>query len=99
MQARKRIWEGKPPDKLVERWKEAGLRSNQEKYYNAGTPLARMNKIKLLVGYSSNLIGHCCECGNLNTHLVKYKTQGITIVERYCTEHVPDMIEGNINKQ
>ena len=85
----RRIWEGKPPDKLVERWKKQGLRSNQERYYNGGTKLARMKKIKLLVGYSSNLVGHCCECDNLNTHLVKYETQGITIVERYCTEHVP----------
>jgi hypothetical protein len=29
----KRIWEGKPPAKLIERWKKEGLRSNQEKYY------------------------------------------------------------------
>jgi hypothetical protein len=32
----KRIWEGKPPAKLVERWKEEGIRSNQEKYYTPG---------------------------------------------------------------
>ena len=88
----KRIWEGKPPDKLVKRWKEKGLRSNQERYYNGGTMWARINKIKILVGPSSNLVGHCCECGTLNTHLVKYKTQGITIIERYCSEHVPDKI-------
>jgi len=89
----KRIWEGKPPVKLIERWKEAGLRSNQERYYNAGTPLARMNKIRVLIGYNgSNLAGHCCTCGDLNTHLVKYKTQGITIIQRYCSEHVPDKI-------
>ena len=86
----KRIWKGLPPASLVEKWKESGLRSNQEKYYNAGTPLARMNKIRRLVGYDgSNLVGHCCKCDNLK---VKYNTQGITIIERYCSEHVPDMI-------
>jgi len=85
-----RIWEGKPPDKLVERWKEQGHRGNQERYYNAGTPLARMNKIKQLVGTGNNLVGFCSKCRNLNTHLVKYETQGITIVERYCSEHVPE---------
>jgi hypothetical protein len=85
----KRIWEGRPSASLVQKWKEKGLRGNQERYYNGGTKLARINKIKILVGHSSNLVGHCCECGNLNTHLVKYETQGITIVERYCSEHVP----------
>jgi hypothetical protein len=87
----KRIWEGKPPNKLVERWKEEGLRSNQEKYYVAPSMQSRYNKIKILVGYGSNLVGYCSKCRNLNTHLVKYRTQGITIVERYCTLHVPQV--------
>src|SRR5206468_11375793 len=88
----KRIWEGKPPAKLVERWKKEGYRGNQEKYYNPSSMLSRMNKIKKLVGYSSNLVGYCSKCRNLNTHLVKYRTQGITIVERYCSENVPGKI-------
>ena len=86
----RRICEGKPPDKLVERWKEQGLRSNQEKYYTSPSTQSRFNSIKKLVGYSSNKVGFCCQCRSLNTFLVKYKTQGITIVERYCSEHVPD---------
>jgi hypothetical protein len=78
---------------VKEKWKQKGVSISQaQRYYNAGSMLARMSKIKLLVGYSSNLIGLCSECKNLNTHLVKYKTQGITIVERYCSEHVPDKI-------
>jgi hypothetical protein len=87
-----RIWEGKPPIKLVERWKDEGLCSNQEKYYNPGSMLSRINKIKKLVGYSSNLVRYCCKCRNLNTHLVKYRIQGITVVERFCTEHEPGKI-------
>lgn len=65
----KRIWEGKPLDKLVEKWKEQGLRGNHpERYYNGASMLARINKIKLLVGYSSNLVGLCSECKRLNTY-------------------------------
>jgi hypothetical protein len=33
--------------------------------------------------------GFCCKCDRFNTHLLKYRTQGIVIVERYCSEHVP----------
>jgi hypothetical protein len=88
----KRIWEGKPPAKLEERWKKEGYRGNQEKYYNPSSILSRLNKIKKLVGYSGNLVGYCPKCRNLNTHLVKYRTQGITIVECYCSEHVPGKI-------
>lgn len=85
----KRIWEGKPPAKLIERWKKDSLRSNQEKYYTPPSMQARINKIKQIVGSGGNLVGFCSKCRNFNTHLLKYKTQGITIVERYCTEHVP----------
>ena len=84
----KRIWEGRPSASLVQKWKEAGIKGS----YNPGTKLARMNKIKVLIGHSSSLAGLCCTCGNLNTHLVKFRTQGITIIERYCSEHVPDKI-------
>lgn len=81
-----RIWKGLSPNKLVEKWKEAGIKGN----YIAGTPLARMNRIRVLIGFNgSNLVGRCSKCDDLNTHLVKYKTQGITIIERYCSEHVP----------
>ena len=84
-----RVWRGLPPTKLLEKWKESGIKG----IYNPGTKLARMNKVRALIGYNgSNLAGHCCKRGDLNTHLVKFRTQGITIIERYCTEHVPDKI-------
>lgn len=85
----KRIWAGLPPLSLVEKWKEAGIKGS----YIPGTKLARMNRIKVLIGYTSNAAGLCSKCGiNLNEYLVKYKTEGITIIERYCSEHVPDKI-------
>jgi hypothetical protein len=87
----KRIWEGKPPDKLVQHWAEQG-KKDQEKYYNGGTKLARINKIKILLGYSSNLVGYCSLCKNLNTHLLLQKVEGATILTRFCSEHVPDKI-------
>ena len=96
----KRIWEGKPPAKLIEKWKEAGLGSiNQDKLYFAGNPLARMSKIRRLIGYDgSNLVGYCSMCRNLDTYLFKQKIQGATIVTRYCNEHVPDMTAKNKHK-
>jgi hypothetical protein len=87
-----RIWDGKPPNKLVERWKETAAGGSQEKYYNGGTKLARINKIKLLLGYSSNLVGYCSLCKNLNTHLLLQKVEGAVLLTRFCSEHVPDMI-------
>lgn len=82
----KRIWEGKPPTKLVEQWKEKGIKGS----YVPGTPMARLNKIRVLMGFNgNNLVGRCAKCDDLNTHLVKYRTQDITIIERYCEKHVP----------
>jgi len=43
----------------------------------------KIGKIRAITG------GICCKCNNYNTHLLKYKTQGVTVVERYCTDHVP----------
>jgi hypothetical protein len=33
--------------------------------------------------------GFCCKCDKFNTHLLKYKMDGIYLIERYCSEHVP----------
>lgn len=69
-----RVWKGLPPNKLVEKWKESGVKGS----YIAGTPLARMNRIRKLIGYNgSNLAGRCSKCEDLNTYLVKYRTQGL----------------------
>ena len=46
----------------------------------------KIGKIRAITG------GICCKCDNHNTHLLKYRTQGVTVVERYCSEHVPDKI-------
>jgi len=43
----------------------------------------KISKIRAITG------GICCKCNNYNTHLLKYRTQGVTVVERYCTDHVP----------
>lgn len=89
-----RIWNGDIPASLIQKWKDAGLTGKHpERYYNPGTKLARLNKIRRLVGYGPNLIGICSMCENLNTHLLKYKTQGVIIIERYCQEHI-DKITG-----
>lgn len=89
----KRIWEGKPSAALIKRWTESGRKGNHpEKYYQSPSMSSRFNSIKKLVGYNSNLVGYCSTCKNLNRYLVKYKTEGITIIERYCQEHVPDKI-------
>ena len=45
----------------------------------------KIAKIRAITG------GICCQCDNYNTHLLKYKTQGVVIVERYCSEHVPKL--------
>ena len=68
----KRLWEGKPPTKKVEQWKQEALRSNQEQYYHPGTIHSRMDKIRRLIGYNgNNLVGYCSKCKNLNTHILK----------------------------
>jgi hypothetical protein len=82
----KRIWSGLPPTSLVERWEKQGIR---HQYYNAGTTRSRYGRIQNLLGYGNNLAGFCCICRNLNTHLLKYKISGATVVERFCEEHVP----------
>ena len=53
-----------------------------QRTFNAsrGYKIARIRKITS---------GFCCICDRFNTHLLKYRTQGIVIVERYCSEHVP----------
>ena len=33
--------------------------------------------------------GFCLKCPNYNTHLIKYNMGGITLVERYCQDHLP----------
>ena len=43
-----RIWEGKPPTKLIEKWRDEGIRINQEPYYNPGSMNSRMSKIQRL---------------------------------------------------
>ena len=87
----KRIWEGKPPTKLVEKWKEEGVSmSNAEKYYNAPSMNSRYNAVKKLVGYNNNLAGYCSKCRNLNTYLLKQKIAGAVIITRYCEQHVPE---------
>lgn len=87
----KRIWEGKPPTKLVERWKQEGVSmSNAEKYYSAPSMSSRYNAVKRLLGYNSNLAGYCSKCRNLNTYLLKQKVSGATIITRFCDQHKPD---------
>ncbi len=77
----KRIWEGKPPTKLVERWGREGVsRSNVEKYYSPPSMNSRYNSIKKLDGYNSNKIGYCSMCRNLNTYLLKQKVSGAVII-------------------
>ena len=86
----KRIWEGKPPTKLVERWKEEGVSmSSAERYYNAPSMNSRYNAVKRLVGYNNNLAGYCSKCRNLNTYLLKQKVSGAVIVTRFCEQHMP----------
>ena len=86
----KRIWEGKPPSQLMERWKEEGVSmSNAEKYYNAPSMNSRYNDVKKLVGYNNNKVGYCSRCRNLNSHILEQKINGAVIVTRYCSEHVP----------
>ena len=46
----------------------------------------KIAKIRAITG------GTCCKCDNFNSYLLKYRTQGVVIVERYCSEHVPDKI-------
>ncbi|MGH9973242.1 MAG: hypothetical protein ACRD93_05020 [Nitrososphaeraceae archaeon] len=85
----KRIWEGLPPNKLLESYERRGLKLP---YYNAGTMKARYCRIKQLIGYHSNLaylVGYCATCRTLNTHLVRYKVDGAVIIERFCSEHLP----------
>ncbi|MEZ0268734.1 MAG: hypothetical protein ACAH23_01060 [Nitrososphaeraceae archaeon] len=84
----------KPPSQLIEKWKDKGVSESQAwRYYNPGSMLARMSRIKVLVGYGSNLVGYCSECKNLNTHILKQKVDGAVILTRFCTEHVPDVIK------
>ena len=86
----KRIWEGKPPTKLVEKWKQAGLLGNHpEKYYVSPSISSRYNSVKVLVGYNSNIVGYCSKCKNLNTHILKQNVDGAVIITRFCSEHVP----------
>jgi hypothetical protein len=61
-----------------------GYRSNQERYYVPLGMLCRINKIRKIAG------GLCCKCGKFNTYLLKYKMDGIIVVEKFCEEHVPD---------
>ena len=51
---------------------------NTSEYY-------KIARIKKITG------GICCKCGKFNTHLLKYRTQGVVIVERYCSEHIPKL--------
>ncbi len=93
----KRIWSGKPPTKLVERWKEEGVSiSNAEKYYSPTSVNSRYNAVKKLVGNNNNLAGYCSKCRSLNTYLLKQKVSGAVIITRYCNEHVPDKNKLNL---
>jgi hypothetical protein len=50
----------------------------------------RLNKIltsninSIRKGYALQKYGKCLKCGVIPTTLVKYKIQGITLVEKYC---------------
>ena len=61
----------KTPASLVQRWKEEGLRSNQEKYYNGGTIHSRMSKIE------SNSRGN-----NYTTHTASVHSKKLMIVSK-----------------
>ncbi|MGI0032450.1 MAG: hypothetical protein ACRD97_04160 [Nitrososphaeraceae archaeon] len=87
----KRIWNGEPPTSLIEQWDRRGI-NPKLRYYNAGIMKARYGRIKQLIGYNSNLVGYCSVCNGLNTHLIRYKVDGATIITRFCSEHVPDKI-------
>ena len=88
----KRIWQGLPPAKLVQKWKEEGFRSNQEKYYSPPSMQSRYNAVKRLIGFNSNKVGYCSICKNINMYLLKQKVSGAVIITRYCNEHVPDKL-------
>lgn len=77
---------GHPPKKVRDRCEKNGITDINLMKYRPPGKRNRLDAVRKIVG------GLCCTCGNFNTHVVKYKTQGITIVERYCSEHVPDMI-------
>jgi hypothetical protein len=34
----------------------------------------------------SRISGHCLVCGNLPSHIAKYRMNGITKIEKYCNE-------------
>jgi hypothetical protein len=82
----KRIWDGEPPTSYIENLGKQGVR----RYYNAGTMKSRYYRIQKLVGYSSNLAGHCSKCNKLNSHIMKEQVDGAIIITRYCTDHLPE---------
>lgn len=90
-----RIWSGKVPTKLIEHWRQMGYDAALlQKHYNPGSMKARYSKSQKLVGYGSNKIGYCSVCkSNLNKYILRQKIQGATIVTRFCSEHVPDVIK------
>ena len=82
----KRIFNGELPTSHIESLGKQGVR----RYYNAGTMKSRYCRIQKLVGYSSNLAGHCSKCNNLNSHIMKEQVDGAIIITRYCTDHLPE---------
>jgi hypothetical protein len=42
----------------------------------------KIDRIRKIAG------GFCIKCSNFNTHLLKFKLGGITLIERYCQEHI-----------
>jgi len=50
------------------------------------SPFLKQRMIRQIAG------GLCHTCGKIPTKILKYELEDITLIERYCSEHVPDKI-------
>jgi hypothetical protein len=80
----KNILKGIPPRAFLNSIKKRNF--DVDRYLKNKSPMSDRTKIDLLK--HKYFGGLCCMCNNLPTHKAIYKLKDITLIERYCEEHI-----------